>query len=168
MQLFLLRHGPAEERDEWQGDDADRPLTADGKLLVADVGRTLARQGIRPDAIITSPLVRSTQTAEILGECFAAPEKVVMDDTLGPGFGANELAKLLAAYEDRQVLILVGHNPDFSDLARSLTGGSRLSIRKGGFAQVKLSDPKILKGRLVSLMVPTPTISGPPAPDSDT
>ncbi len=78
------------------------------------------------------------------------------DERLVPGFGTKQLAKLLKAHGDCKVLVLVGHEPDLSDLVRTLTGGGRVAIRKAAVAQVQLPDPSELKGRLVALIVPAP------------
>lgn len=152
MQLLFLRHGPAESKSGWSGDDVDRPLTADGKLLVTDVACSLPRLNTRPDLILASPLVRARETAEIVAACLAAPE-VVIDKRLAPGFGLKQLEKVVRDHADVAVLMLVGHDPDFSELLHELTGG-RMSIRKGGLALVELPDVKVMKGRLVSLLVP--------------
>ncbi len=156
MDLFFLRHGPAEPKSDWHGDDEDRPLTTEGKLLVTEVACSLILQRLPPELILTSPLARARQTAEIAAECLQAPDKVVVDKRLAPGFGQKQLEKLLRDNAERKVLMLVGHDPDITELVRDLTGAGRLSVRKGGLALVQLPDPKVLKGRLISLLVPTP------------
>ena len=156
MQLLFLRHGPAESKDGWIGDEEGRPLTAQGKLLVRDVACSLTRLKTRPELVLTSPYVRARQTAEIVGECLGAPDKVVIDKRLAPGFGVKQLEKVVRDYSDVSVLMLVGHDPDFSELVRTVTGGGRLSVRKGGLAHVEIPDHKVMKGRLVSLLVPAP------------
>jgi phosphohistidine phosphatase len=155
MQLLFLRHGPAESKSEWTGDDEGWPLSAQGKLLVGDVACSLPRPKTRPDLVLTSPYLRARQTAEIVGECLDAPEKVWVDKRLAPGFGLKQLEKIVRDYADLPVLMLVGHDPDFSELVRALTRG-RLSIRKSGLAQVEIPDHKVMKGRLVCLLVPAP------------
>lgn len=159
MQLLFLRHGPAEPKDGWSGDDEDRPLSVHGKLLVADVARSLPRLGTRPDLILTSPLVRARQTAEIVGECLGVLDKVLLDKRLAPGFGLKHLEKVMRDFAETGVLMLVGHDPDLSELVRSVTGGGRLSVRKGGLAQVEVPNPKVMKGRLLALLVPAPVDS---------
>jgi phosphohistidine phosphatase len=162
MQLLFLRHGPAESKNEWSGDDDERPLSALGRLVVADVSCSLPKLSTRPDLILTSPLARARQTAEIASECLDAQDKVVVDKRLAPGFDMKHLEKLIRDHADNECLMLVGHDPDFSDIVRALTGGGRLSIRKGGLAQVEVPNPKVMKGRLVSLLVPVPANPEPP------
>ena len=166
MQLLFLRHGPAVAKNDWTGEEETRPLTGEGKLLVTDIACSLPRLKARPDWIVTSPLARALQTAQIVGECLDAPDKVVPDKRLAPGFGMKQLERLMRDYPDDCVLMLVGHDPDFSELVRTLTGG-RISIRKGGLAQVDVVDPKVMKGRLVSLLVPAPLDPDAPPPDSE-
>jgi phosphohistidine phosphatase len=158
MQLLFLRHGPAESKNEWTGDDEERPLTGHGRLLVSDMACSLPRLKTRPDVVVTSPLARAQQTAEIVGTCLGPTVRVVTDKRLAPGFGLKQLEKVLRDYDDVECLMLVGHDPDFSEVVRALTGG-RLSVRKGGLAHVEMPDPKVMKGRLVALLVPAPASS---------
>ncbi len=155
MQLLLLRHGPAEPKSHWKGADAERPLSAEGCLQVKDVAASLAKLTVCPDLILTSPYARARETAEIVAGCCNIPDRLMPDERLAPGFGTKQLAKLLKAHGDRKVLVLVGHEPDLSDLVRTLTGGGRVAIRKAAVAQIHLPDPSELKGRLVALIVPT-------------
>ncbi len=155
MELFFLRHGPAEPKDNWAGDDEERPLSAAGELLVAEVAATLARQHVAPDLILTSPYRRARQTAYIVAERLGMSDRVKVDSRLMPGFGVKQLGKILHDYSDRQSLLLVGHGPDLGQVVRNLTGG-RLTIRKAGVAQVEVMEPAAIKGRLLSLLVPAP------------
>src|SRR5512138_3566793 len=68
MRLYVLRHGLAGDRTKWQGDDAERPLTAQGKKKMASEAKRFRELGISPDTILTSPLVRAYQSAEIVGD----------------------------------------------------------------------------------------------------
>lgn len=165
MQLLFLRHGAAEPKTDWP-DDEQRPLSAEGRLLVADLACSLPRLKTRPDLVLTSPLMRARQTAEIVVECLAAQDRLVIDKRLAPGFGMKQLEKVLRDYAENAVVMLVGHEPDLSELVRDLTGGGRVSIRKGGLAQVEVPDPKVMKGRLIALLVPAPP-NADAAPDSD-
>lgn len=145
MQLLFLRHGPAESKSEWTGDDEGRPLSAQGRLPVGDVTCSVPKLKARPDLVLTSPYLSARQTAEIVGKCLGAPDNVAVDKRLAPGFGPEQLEKIERDYADLPVLMLVGHAPDFSELVRALTGG-RLSARKGGLAQVEIPDHKVMNG----------------------
>jgi phosphohistidine phosphatase len=154
MHLLLLRHGPAEPKNDWRGDDAERPLSTEGRLQVKDVAASLARQAVRPDVILTSPYVRARQTAQIFAEVHGLADVIKPDERLAPGFGARQLSKVLRNCADCKTVMLVGHEPDLSDLVRALTGGGRIAIRKAAVAHVDLPDPRDMKGRLVALIVP--------------
>lgn len=167
MQLLFLRHGPAEPKNDWRGDDEERPLSAQGRQLVSEVACSLPKQRTLPELILTSPLARARQTAEIVGQCLDLSEKVVVDKRLAPGFSEKHLEKVLREHAECRVLMLVAHDPDVSELVRDLTGAGRLSVRKGGLAQIDLPDPKVLKGRLISLLVPTPADPQTAAGDAD-
>src|SRR5438552_18294312 len=88
MQLYFLRHGEADWPD-WKKSDDERPLTDFGKKEMRDVAKFLARLKVRPDLIVTSPLPRAAQTAEIAADYLKA--KWRKDELLAPGFGISEL-----------------------------------------------------------------------------
>ncbi len=154
MQLLLLRSGPAEPKHAWPGEDADRPLSAEGCALVADVAQSLARYPERPDLIVSSPYVRAQQTAQIVADILGAADRVKTDKRLAQGVGLKQLGKVLDDCAGCDVVMLVAHNPDLSDLVRELTGGGRLALRKAGVAHIEVHDPHGPKGRLLSLLVP--------------
>lgn len=152
MRLYLFRHGPAGIKKEWKGSDAQRPLTDLGVEVTRRVAERLAAVGIDPDAIITSPYVRASQTAALLAAALGGPEPLD-DDLLSPGFSAQDLAKLIERHPDAPELVLVGHDPDFSALIRELTG-ARVKLRKGGIARIDLKHPSSLEGILIWLAPP--------------
>ena len=109
--MVLLRHGTAVPHGAAGLDDADRPLIAEGEREARNAGRALRALQVRPDRVVTSPLVRARQTAQL-----AAAElgvRSVVDDALRPGFGQAALDELFARHPG-ECLVLVGHDPDFS------------------------------------------------------
>jgi phosphohistidine phosphatase len=104
--------------------------------------------------IISSPLVRAHQTAEIVAKALGAPTRLTTDDRLGPGFGPKQLASIVGGHRKARSLMLVGHEPDFSETISQVTGGSRVVVKKGGLACVQLDDPASLRGTLVWLIPP--------------
>jgi phosphohistidine phosphatase len=155
MEVFFLRHGPAEPKANWSGDDIERPLSAEGRLIVAEVAASLVEHKPRVELVLTSPYDRTRQTAHIVAERLGMLDKVTVDKRLIPGFGLRQLSKVLHDHADRRSILMVGHGPDFTQVVRALTGG-HLTIRKAGVAQVEIPDPHVLKGRLLSLIVPAP------------
>ena len=155
MKLYFLRHGLAGQRGEWTGNDFDRPLTEGGKERMAREAATLAKLGLNLDLIITSPLIRAYQTAEIVAQRLNMAAKLIQDERLAPGFGAEQLAQILRAHSDVNTLMLVGHEPDFSETISHLIGGGRVVCKKGGLACVDMPDPALLTGDLVWLIPPS-------------
>jgi phosphohistidine phosphatase len=152
--VFFLRHGQAGSRSEWKGDDAKRPLTADGKKRMERAAAAIAKLGVPLELIITSPLVRALQTAEIVAGGRTGASGLITDKRVGPGFGPDHLAAIVAEHRRAKGLLLVGHEPDFSQMISHLTGGGRLVMKKGGLARVDLEDPASLRGTLVWLLPP--------------
>ena len=148
MQLCFLRHGEA-DWPNWKKSDDERPLTDFGKKEMRDVGKFLARLKVRPDLIVTSPLPRASQTAEIAAEYLKA--KLREDELLAPGFGLSELKTILKRHRAK-VIMLVGHEPDFTTVISGLTGAS-LKLSKAGVALVEM-DPGSEEGKLLWLFPP--------------
>jgi phosphohistidine phosphatase len=153
MELYFLRHGTADKRSEWQGDDALRALTEDGAAGVRRVVKVLAAGELKLDAIVSSPLVRARQTADIAAEELKHAPGVVEDQRLAKGLDKQRLAGLLADLGEPQRVMLVGHEPDFSLTIGQITGGN-VVCKKGGVVRVDVADPKTLRGQLVWSLPP--------------
>ena len=153
MILYFLRHGLAGSRAEWKGDDALRPLTKEGMKNMVRQAETLADLGLKLDLIITSPLARAFQTADIVADRLKMGEKLVQDDRLAPGFGSDDLEKVLLDHAETQNVLLVGHEPDFSLTISTLVGG-RVLLKKGGLARVDITNTEPLQGELLWLLPP--------------
>jgi len=148
MQLYFLRHGEA-DWPGWTKPDDERPLTDFGKKEVRQVAKFLNRLKVKPDLIVTSPLPRALQTAEVAAEQLKT--KLRQDEALEPGFGISELSTVLKRHRSK-VLMLVGHEPDFSSVISALTGGF-LKLSKAGVALIDI-DPETERGRLLWLFPP--------------
>jgi phosphohistidine phosphatase len=135
MKLFLLRHGKADWPD-WHGPDAERPLTEEGVEEMQQVAAALKRLKASPDLILSSPLPRALRTAEIAARALGVPLEQRVE--LQPGFNRRQCDAILAARPEFDVM-LVGHEPDFSRLIRSLTGG-RVKLSKAATAAIELGD----------------------------
>jgi phosphohistidine phosphatase len=119
MRLYFMRHADALSADEWRGEEAARPLTEKGRTQAAAVGAGLARlrPGVR--AVIASPYARAYETAVIVGKALGLP--VESSDELTPGFDVPRLDRALALRPDVDGALLVGHEPDLSELITTLT-----------------------------------------------
>jgi phosphohistidine phosphatase len=148
MQLYFLRHGRA-DWPEWKKPDDERPLTERGKKEVRQVAKFLVRLKVKPDLIVTSPLPRASQTAQIAAE--ELKTKLRKDAALEPGFGMSELRTVLERHHSR-TLMFVGHEPDFTSVISALTGAC-LKLSKGGVALLDL-DPETEKAELLWLFPP--------------
>jgi phosphohistidine phosphatase len=148
MQLYFLRHGEA-DWPGWTKADDERPLTDFGKKEVRQVAKFLNRLKVKPDLVVTSPLPRALQTAEVAAEQLKT--KLRQDEALEPGFGISELSTVLKRHRSK-VLMLVGHEPDFSSVISALTGGF-IRMSKAGVALIDI-DPETEKGRLLWLFPP--------------
>jgi len=154
MILYFLRHGVAGSREEWKGDDALRPLTKKGMKNMVSQAKTIDEMDLKLDLIITSPLARAFQTADIVADELDMGEKLVQDERLGPGFGSEDLVEVLQSHPEANNILLVGHEPDFSQTISALIGGSRLVVKKGGLARVDVINADPLQGELVWLLPP--------------
>jgi len=134
--IYLLRHGDAEEG---LGDDAARRLTLKGERQAEAAGRALAALAAKPDACLTSPKVRAADTAKLACEALDL-EPETTEELRGGSFDSAALAA------GRGDVLLVGHEPDFSNEAARLTG-AKVKLRKGGLAIID-------GGVLVALMRP--------------
>jgi phosphohistidine phosphatase len=152
--LYFLRHGLADRAAYTGTDDRLRPLTAEGVARMEAEAATLARLGLNCDVIVTSPLTRCRQTADIAAAALGTNDRVVEDPRLAPGFDMEELAGILADHGGSDVLLLVGHEPDFSWVVSALTGGSDIVFKKGGLARVDLMPGSPPAGNLVWLVPP--------------
>jgi phosphohistidine phosphatase len=144
--LWFLRHGEAEPHDARP--DFDRRLTPRGEEQSRAAGRAMAALELPFQLALTSPLVRSLDTARLACEELGC--EPVVERSLSKGFHADHAIELAyAAGPDKRVL-LVGHNPDFEQVLHDLTG-TRLDLKKGGIAAVRLDGRR---GTLIVLLRP--------------
>jgi phosphohistidine phosphatase len=120
--LYLIRHGMAEERGEAWPDDSKRPLTAEGMARLRKQARGLARFGVTLDVILTSPFVRTRQTAEIVASAFEPRPHLAVSEALTPEGTYAAVLEDLAKQAKRAHIALVGHEPGIGELAARLIG----------------------------------------------
>jgi phosphohistidine phosphatase len=145
METILIRHAKSETRDanSWPDDDL-RPLTAEGRAEQRAATRAMKKMGIKFDFLVSSPLLRARETADIVAKGYRWPEPPQIADELGHGYSPGAVVKLLAKFPPGAVVALVGHEPDLSDLTGALvTRDGRLSIavKKSGVVGIEFDGP---------------------------
>jgi len=136
--LYLLRHAHAGNPAEWTGDDAQRPLSNKGRRQADRLGQFLAERGFAPDAIVSSPKLRARQTAERIADAIGIG--ISLDERLAQPLDLDVVGSIIDGMGGTSA-VLVGHDPDFSELAASLCGAAYLPLRKGALARIDLSLP---------------------------
>ncbi|MGC2130159.1 MAG: histidine phosphatase family protein [Candidatus Aquilonibacter sp.] len=154
MMCYFLRHGPAGDRDTWQGSDRDRPLTADGKKRIAREAKAIADLDLGIQLVVASPLIRARQTAQIVVGELDLRNALVEDERVGLGFSPEQLGDILRDHPKVNALMLVGHDPSMSQTIGTLIGGAEIDFKKGSLACVELASDSELRGRLVWLAAP--------------
>ena len=147
MQVYLLRHGIAEEGSAGSS-DADRELTPEGRKKLRQVLEAASDSGVSPSLILSSPLKRAVQTAEIARHIFAYKQQVLQTKALSPSSTIEQVWEEVRVHRDEGSILLVGHNPLFSDLAAYLIGSktAQIHFKKGAIMRVDVesfhSQPK--------------------------
>lgn len=160
VKLHLLRHADAGNATAWQGPDERRPLSGKGEKQSERLGRFLASTGFRPDALITSPKVRAAGTAEIVAAALGVDVRV--DDRLGGPLDLVAIEAILFDAGEPVQPVLVGHDPDFSDLAAVLCGAPEVPLRKGALARIDAVRPLSPGSGTLRWLVPPDLLQGRP------
>lgn len=131
MILYFLRHGDAGSPASGVADDR-RELTDDGVAALRAAAPLWRRLNLRPDVVLTSPLARARQTADLF--CEAIGGEPITDDGLRPGATWGNFARAMAAHPDARRVLFVGHEPDLGTAIAELSGASSVRMRKGSLA----------------------------------
>jgi phosphohistidine phosphatase len=145
-QLWLLRHGEAVPHESKP--DADRELTPRGERQAIAAGQGLAKLGLEFEACYTSPKVRARDTARLA--CEALNIDPVEEKSLADGFDREDALELLARHDGDARVLIVGHDPSFSQVVLDFTG-ARVDFKKGGVAAV---NARRARGELLALLRP--------------
>lgn|SRR5262245_39088526 len=136
-ELYLIRHGPAEERGDAWPDDAKRPLSDTGIPRTRKAARGLAALGVTFDVVLTSPLARARQTAEIVAAAYDPRPPIVAIDGLAPGASIASAIGDLEKHARRTRIALVGHEPGIGELAARLLGSQHpLEFKKAAICRI--------------------------------
>jgi phosphohistidine phosphatase len=112
--------------------DDERLLTDAGIAALRAAAPLWRRLNLRPDVVLTSPLARARQTADLF--CEAIGGEPISDDGLRPGASWGNLARAMAAHADARRVLFVGHEPDLSSAIAELSGAGSVRMRKGSLA----------------------------------
>jgi phosphohistidine phosphatase len=159
MKLYLLRHGIAVDRIGGAiHNDFQRPLTENGREELKVVGAALKRLNVKADLMISSPLVRARQTAEIIKSALNSPREIEIAEALAPGGGVSDLYKFLRPFSQLDEIFLVGHEPDMGRLAGNLLWSGPefdMPFKKAGICRIDINDvPPNIPGRLKWFLTP--------------
>ncbi|MBZ5669892.1 MAG: phosphohistidine phosphatase SixA [Acidobacteriia bacterium] len=158
-EFYIMRHGIAVMRGATAFiDDTKRPLTPEGKQKMRNIASGLVRMGFDLDWIVSSPLVRAVETAEIVGEVLSLKPPLDFCDALRPGGSGEALIAFLAKRPKCRRVLVVGHEPDLGELAARLIGAGRnanMPFKKGGCCLIAFNEfPPKSPGRLVWWLTP--------------
>jgi phosphohistidine phosphatase len=147
-ELLILRHA----KSAWPEGvpDRERPLNGRGERAAGRIGRFLAAHGLRPDAVVTSPARRATDTARLVLEAARADAATHLDERL---YGTDARAAMDAAWPRADRLLVVGHEPEMVELVARLTG-ARVRLPTAGLAWVQVPDLGLARGVLHLLVTP--------------
>jgi phosphohistidine phosphatase len=154
--LYLIRHGIAEERGDAWPDDTKRPLSDEGIAGLKKEARGLVKLGVTFDVILTSPLTRTRQTAEIIASAFNSRPPIVVAESLAPGGSFQSVLADLAKQIRRERIALVGHEPGIGELAARLAGSRHpFEFKKGAVCRVDVETlPPAGPGSLRAFLTP--------------
>jgi phosphohistidine phosphatase len=145
MNLYILRHAEAEDEAESGGDEA-RPLTARGRERSRAAAGGLRALGLRFDAILSSPLLRASQTAEVVAEEYANNPPPQVLPALTPDVSPREALASLGPFARHDNVLVVGHEPQLGKLVGLLlTSGGAVTIRLKKGACVALGLPEAIE-----------------------
>src|SRR3954467_11611361 len=157
FELYLIRHGLAAERGENYPDDTKRPLTTRGIQKMKRAGKALMALDVAFDVILSSPLVRTRQTAEAVATAFREPPPIVNAPSLAPGGSHNAIVDDLAKQSHRRKKIaIVGHEPGIGELAARLLGLRKaIEFKKGAICRIDVTAlPPTGSGELKWFLTP--------------
>ena len=140
-ELYLIRHAVAEDRGEAWPDDAKRPLSEEGAARMRKSVRGLARLDVSLDVILSSPLVRARQTAEIVAAGLLPRPSIVNIDALTPAGTFAALSAELEKHARKTAIALIGHEPNIGEIAARLIGSRHpIEFKKGAVCRIDLEQ----------------------------
>jgi phosphohistidine phosphatase len=156
LELYLIRHGVAAERGEEFPDDSKRPLTSEGIARLRKEAKALEGLDVSFDQILSSPLVRARQTADVFAEELKGKPPISNTDALTPAGSPSAVIQELGKHMRKARIALVGHEPNMGELAAFLIGAKvPLPFKKGAICRIDFSVfPPKGKGALCWFVTP--------------
>ncbi len=154
--LYLVRHAIAAESGEDWPDDTKRPLTHRGMARMREAVSGLEALGVELDLVLTSPLLRAHQTAELLAAGLTSAPPVEVTDALLPGQPSARVAEALGGHARCRAIALVGHEPGLGEFAAWLLGVREpLAFKKGAVCRIDVAAlPLVPPGQLAWFALP--------------
>lgn len=155
MNLYLIRHSIA-ENISIDKKDFDRELTSEGKSVIAKTSQAWKNYIDQLDIVLSSPLTRAVQTAEIISSNLQTNQNLIKDNNLGTGSRTSDLIELLNSLEYENVAV-VGHQPDLSIHVNNFcgTGSFNLVFPPAALAKIEFDNSiKYGRGRLIYFIPP--------------
>lgn len=157
MQLYILRHGIAEEQSSAK-EDSKRALTQEGVRRLREVLRLAEKADVFPAVVLSSPYLRATQTAEIAMDLLGSREPLVETAALVPHSDPESVWEEIRTHQEEDQVMLVGHEPLLSQLVLYLLGcpGLRIDLKKAALVRIDIEGfAREPRGILKWMLVPT-------------
>jgi phosphohistidine phosphatase len=159
-EIILMRHGRAVAAGTPAfPDDAARPLTPEGKRKLKEIAKGLGRLDCKIAWIVSSPFVRAVETAKIIAAGLPVAPPFDTLDSLGTGEPLEPLLAFLEKHPDKRRILIVGHEPQLSEMAARLIGAGRsanLAFKKGGCCLIRFEAlPAPSQGKLIWWLTPS-------------
>jgi phosphohistidine phosphatase len=146
MIVYFLRHASAGQPKITPKQDEHRPIDKVGQQQCQDVGRALAALGVKVDTLISSPLTRAVQTAELAAKQFGHKDRLVSSEAMRPEASFDQFHDLLTHYAQSKAIMVVGHNPSITEFLIHLLTGSETSdciyLKKGAVAKIEVEESR--------------------------
>lgn len=156
MNLYILRHGIAADRGVEYPDDDLRPLTDKGIRRMRREAEGMSAIGVAPDLIISSPLVRAIQTAEIVRDGLDMPHQTAISNALVPEAHPSQIVQEIAdSHSSLGSVMVVGHEPHMSSLVSYILTGKvswLIRLKKGALCNMEISASG--RGQLLWALAP--------------
>ena len=137
MELYLLRHGIAEDQRAGEP-DSSRPLTSDGQKKLAAVLRRAEESGAAPSLILSSPYLRAVQTARAAAEIFHYQSEVIQTKCLTPDGIPQQVWNEIREYRSEPAILLASHEPLLSQLVAHVLASPALRMEMKKATMVKI------------------------------